>query len=369
MTLPERRKTIFPLSTLLIGVFFDPSPALSNAIQPESLRSFRVHGRLFYEVYLPTGTNSNWTRDFSISISSSNWVIESFDKLNNQAEISARLDGVNYYASRVNLSKNPTLNDYTVVVEDNEVPPSSVSGSSVLWLAFASDNYFKSVTNNQYQPVWMLDDRTLRKEKYAVEGILETMEAGLPKHLIYLNPGILYARASGQRAIVRAPASFKGSITNAIYRTIETTNLGNGIIPLSFQFERFGIQPDFTTYLLSRITGRVNSIEPDVQASDISPTLKGTMFVIDKRFENNKPALSGFTYMTTNMAFPKTKSDVVTKQKQLALKNQAAIKHKKPNYPTQTKKHIVVIVLSAFFALPLVWLVYKHFSVSRKTNN
>jgi hypothetical protein len=237
-----------------------------------------------------------------------------------------------------------------------------VSGISAIWLAYASSCYLKSVESNQYKPVWMLDDPTLRAEGFTMHGISNTLEGNLPKQLIYLDEGISYARASGHRIILHAPASFRGAVTNAAYRVLETTNIGAFQIPKSFEFQRFGVRRDYSTHLLAKITGSINSLEPVVQLAEQIPNLKGGVFFIDKRFEKSETNVGVFTYSTTNQIFLSNSNPIILRQKKLASLNQAAMVHQSPktDYLPSTKRRVVVLIMAIISILPVAWFLEKY---------
>jgi len=332
---------------------------LPNAYSGEQHPAFKVKGQISYEAFLANGTNLYWTRDFNVVVQDCRWIIESFDKSKKQYQINVRTNELMYNAIAVNPSNSLSLNNFTVVVEDNEVPPEDISGISILWLTYASDCYLNSVTNNKYKPVWMLDDPALRKEGFTTSGILDRMEGHLPKQLAYLNTGAIYARAQGNRVVIRAPASFRGAVTNAIYRTLETTKIGGFLIPNSFQYERYGVSPTFATHLLTRVTGKATLVEAFSKDDEAAPDLKGRMFFIDKRFENSKTNIDLFTYRTTNTAFPSSTDQLILDERKMALKNQAVInRSKKTEYSIPTKQRQILFLLATVSILPFAWIIF-----------
>jgi hypothetical protein len=195
-----------------------------------------------------------------------------------------------------------------------------------------------------------------------MHGILNTLEGNLPKQLVYLDEGIRYARVSGHRIILHAPASFRGAVTNAAYRALETTNIGTFQIPKSFEFQRFGVRRDYSTYLLAKITGAITSLEPVVRLEEQIPNLKGGIFFIDKRFEKSETNVGVFTYSTTNQMFLSSTNPIILRQKKLASLNQAAMVHQSPkqDYLPSTKRRVVVLIMAIISILPAVWFLGKY---------
>src|SRR3984957_5851311 len=160
---------------------------------------YTIQGRLRYEAFPAGGTNRTCVRDFKITKQECLWAIESTDTATGAYTLSAQVDGLMHSVAKINPGKRPPLNDYHEVIEQDLGPPSGdLVASSVLWLAFASDCYLKSVTNSQYEPIWMLDDPSLRRENFTMSGLLDTFEGGLPQSLFYLNRGAMYAISGGR---------------------------------------------------------------------------------------------------------------------------------------------------------------------------
>src|SRR5579859_5075263 len=106
---------------------------------------YTIRGRLQREEFYSNGTNKLWTRDFNLTVEGCSWAIESVDISGKNHVLSARMNGLMHTVTKVNPDKVPGLNDFYESIEDDEVPPSFVSEHAILWLAFASDCYLKSV--------------------------------------------------------------------------------------------------------------------------------------------------------------------------------------------------------------------------------
>jgi hypothetical protein len=266
-----------------------PTTALADGGQT----GFQAEGQILYEVVLPSGEQRHWTRDFKVTVEGCKWLVESYSKADDQYSLQMRTDKLILSCWRVNQSHDPALNDYSATVEENDVPRSGVEGISAIWLAYASGCYLQSAASNHYKPIWLLDDPSLRKEGYAVPGMLESLPGNLPRQLVYLNDGVIYARAlDGNRAIVRAPKSFKGALTNAIYRVLTTTNIGNLLLPASFEFQQFMVRPDFKTYpveMITKVTGVLKSLKSGVRFDEQLPDLHGTTYITDGPISYRSP--------------------------------------------------------------------------------
>lgn len=301
---------------LLLQTILPVSVALSAEQE-----GYSVTGRLRNEIHSADGTNRVINRNFTLTVQGPSWVIESADAGRGDYRLSAYIDGLLLTVSKVNGDKRPGLNDYYEVIEDDEVPASDTSCHSILWLALASGDYLKSVKSDQYKPVWMLNDPSLRREDFTMSGVLERLDGGLPKSLTYLNKGIVYALTPMGRAVIRAPSTFQGAVTNALYRAVESTNPAGLTLPVSFEFLRNGIDPrDFSTRLINRATGSVTKVENPRRSVAEILNVQGIVFVNDLRFAKTLPGLPALTYRTTNEIFISSKDPIVLEQKKIAFR-------------------------------------------------
>ena len=78
---------------------------------------YQAEGQIRYDVVLPLGGERHWTRDFKVTVEGCKWLIESFNKTDDQYSVQMREDKFIYSATRVNQSNNPALNDYAGTVE------------------------------------------------------------------------------------------------------------------------------------------------------------------------------------------------------------------------------------------------------------
>jgi hypothetical protein len=310
------------LHFLVLGLCCLPMTAMGG-----EQAGYTIQGRLRHEAFLADGTNRTWVRDFKITKEECIWAIESTDPATGAYTLSAQVDGLMHSVTKVNAGKSPALNDYHEVIEQDPVPPSGdLSASSVLWLAFASERYLKSVTNSQYEPIWMLDDPSLRRENFTISGLLDTFEGGLPQSLFYLNRGAMYAISGGRRVVVHAAPSFQVAVTNASYQAITSTNFGNVRLPLTFEFQRFAISPpEFSTRLLTRITGNVTRVQPAAQSVIEAASVKGIVWVNDLRFAKSEPDLPSLNYRLTNSIFVPSTNSILLEAKYVAILNQIAL--------------------------------------------
>jgi hypothetical protein len=299
---------------------------LTDGLQLEAREpAFKAEGRILYEVFLPDGEERRWSREFKVVVHGCRWTIESYDVATGAYGMKMITNGLIYSARRVS---EPTRSDYTVVIEDDDVPFADTSGISVIWLAYASACYLATVEDGRYRPVWHLDDPGLRTENYTVPGLLATMNGGLPQELAFVNEGVIYGRAKGGRAIIRARSPLENLPTNAVYRVNGTTNVGELTLPTSFQFERYSLWPhDFTIFRrIARISGTLTSVSAEVKPSDLEAEIEGTIMVTDKRFEKTEPQVGLLHYWTTNLQGLRSDDTRILAEKELALRNSRILK-------------------------------------------
>ncbi|MCO5053707.1 MAG: hypothetical protein M9920_15620 [Verrucomicrobiae bacterium] len=322
------------LTVLFITLFPIPdAPAATGGSQ-----AFKAQGQIVYGIMLPTGAQRFWNRDFTVLVDGCDWFIESVDAASGQYSLKAFVDGLIYNISSVNISNNPAVNDFASVVEDNDVPDSDISGISIIWLAYASHCYLAKVRDDQYKPIWMLDDPRLRVEGFTMRGRLETV-AGLPSSLVYFNDGIINAKSTkGNRVVLRTPSIFTGPLTNAVYLAVGATNVGGVTVPKAFEFSRNGVRPDFTTYPLAKVTGAIKSLELVSGLSDHLPVLNGTFFVQDKRFQKSNPKLKEMRYRTDGLRFLGSTDAKIVTEKRIAARASA-------DTSGSSKARVILIIL------------------------
>lgn len=357
------KPSALPFSLLLALSFF--STSISSFAQSPNEVEFKVRGVINYEVNGYDGVQRHWTRDFTVAFKNCRWQIESVDASNDEQAIKSGGSGVIRTIVKVHKGgTNIVFNDYSEAIEDDDVPSSDTSGASFIWLAYASGCYLASVTNEQYKPVWLLDDRDLRKENYTVKGELELLNPLFPKELVYFSDGVIRARYQGQRVVVKPRGMPPGEtryVTNAVFRVLETTNVGNIDFARRFQFERFAVLPNYQTILVSKISGLIHEIELAVQAQELEPSLRGTAFVQDMRFEKSEPKVGEIRYRITNSTFLATNHPTVLREKKIGkLKTSTKARQE---IDRANRPRIVLFLLALTTAAPVAY-----FLLTRRKN-
>ena len=316
-------------SRLLLALIMGTQLAASGAET-----SFKAAGRITCEVFSQDALERSWVRDFKFAVDGCHWTVESFNTEESFYALKSYEDGIIHNVGRVPASTNTAMNKYASVVENEDVPRDDTSGISFVWLAYCSACYLNSVADNKFKPIWLLEDLTLRNEGFTMQGFLKREDGGLPREMTYFHDGLIYARMKGTgRITLRAPPPFQDGFTNAIYRALETTNVGAFKIPLKFEFLRFGV-PGGSAATLSvrcKITGELKSTVANAVASDFAPKLEGRTYVQDTRFRKSDVPIPVLKYNTTNVQFLKSDDPKLLSERANAIRLREIANPQRPN--------------------------------------
>lgn len=203
-------------------------------------------------------------------------------------------------------------NKYVAEVEYGEVPPDDGTTLNYLWLAYGSRCYFAGLTTNRLRPIWALDDPALRSDGFTVPGFWKLdPDGGLPAEVVYMNDGFCRARDSaGKPVVFKWQAPFDQGFTNAAFTVVAATNVGGIMVPLEWNFVRYGIRSEqFGGYQLSKITetrGRVTTFSVDPVQGPLLPSFSGVAKVSDFSFSGSNYAVPLLEYAVTNGVWPST---------------------------------------------------------------
>lgn len=225
--------------------------------------------------------------------------------------------------------------------------PAADSGSlaSYVWLALASESYFRAVSgsNTPLRVIWpVLSGRTIDTEaSLPAEWTSLAHSWYLPAHVTYFSSGS--AASDGTRDL-------NGPATNAVYEVLDHTNVGGVTLPLNFRLLLYGKTPNPRTgagSVVVRITGSVTGVSSG--ASDVSfiPALSGKTTVDDRRTGQN------VKYIAQNKRW--LRKDEVEKRAAAGLLSPVD----SPRKTVRTKRLIFFFALMCFLVGPLV-LAYIH---------
>ena len=198
------------------------------------------------------------------------------------------------------LERTPLAPSYPLLIAPSEgVPPDDGSLNQYLWLAYSSQQYFHSLTNNKIEPVWNLDDPSAKPSHVTCEAQIQLDAEGLPLEVVYLNDGVYHGFDDiNHIPIKRAlPVPYSKGFTNAVYKRLSSKWLNGSSIPEAFRFTLYATPITGQVPLRVRLLleGRVlRNITERTSAPDLRPSVQGVASVWDSRV-TGAVTLSNFT--------------------------------------------------------------------------
>lgn len=266
---------------------------------------FTAYGTIEYQSYVSRRYYARY--DFIITVSNRCWGIQTIqtDKQTGIVRSVQTFDGSAVTAKFYNTKERSQFNDGVVTVQRGEVPCVGHPGNAeIIWAAYASSHYLRSVATNRLLPIWLVDLKRLGTN-FTVEAKWSLFEAppGLPQQISYFYEPELWGHrsesSSGRKRII---GRFDAS---------EFAELGNLGIPQQFSYTAFDEQAQTVTNSIRfKISGAATSVTTNILADLLNPSFKGIAAVEDRRFLDGKRE-SGVRYFITNSAPPPTNDETV----------------------------------------------------------
>ena len=158
--------------------------------------------------------------------------------------------------------------------------------ASAIWLAYASGRYFDAATSSRLQPaatLLVLYGRNVQPNSFALQQTRWSRQEhrpGVPASAVYLDDGIAGLRGGKP---VKWPAPLDAGFTNAVYQSLESTNLAGLTLPLRATLDTF------TPQLGGPIPRVVQRFRYELLATNLTASLVRTGSFL--------PQLPGKTYM------------------------------------------------------------------------
>ncbi len=135
-----------------------------------------------------------------------------------------------------------------------------------LWLAYASQNFFKSFTNELVLALWSSGPNFPFVPYLNLQFTTNQDKLGLPKAATYIDP------------------TYPGKIyTNATYRVLATTNINGMLIPMEFEFVRYAYDSPGRLLPFETFHGLVSQVATNVGNASLQPAFLGISDVYDYR--------------------------------------------------------------------------------------
>lgn len=333
---------------------------------------FEVRGKISSTGYSPDGQQNGAAPllNFTLQVSNSMYLLRltGYSKENYDYRECA-YDGqylylLNSMVTRVDADKSAGKkvgsNVATAWIYKNQHAITEVSASQmgVIWLMFASGEYFKSTTSNLVEPVVLLGiyratDTPQFRGKQQAFWKLQEMPPYCPIEAYYLDDGIEYLPFPIPPKKRLAP--FDVGFTNIIFKINGFTNVDGLQMPTDGVLETFKPKPDHQketggTYRVSRYHISTTSVKVGSSEIAFRPVLPGETFIGDARFYQQADNLS---YVSTNV-WP---SEMAITNKE-AFKKATLIKAKKYKSGTEmpSRRWLIIAVLVITFAAFLIAL-------------
>jgi hypothetical protein len=276
-------------------------------------QEYSVNGQMGITIYSGGGdTGENTKYAFSVEVKADNYKIQIWipGKETNYSEYA--FNGSNMYVLHhlmtfkslpgFSFTNNPLM--FPASVEDRNIPPNDGWGAQYVWFAYASQSYFSQFTNrnNVMLPIWSPEDPRLRKQPFDMPIFysLFPQTMGLPNDVTFINDGYYrsYNPATKSLDVIQLTPPFDKGFTNAYYRVLAATNIGNCQVPLDYVFvvcsTPFGKELPFERFT---IEGRATSISNSAPHASTLPAFAGIASVADYRVHGT------VTYQGTNVSY------------------------------------------------------------------
>ena len=178
------------------------------------------------------------------------------------------------------------------IVGPQEVPHFPFAPQAgAIWLAYASGRYFDAATSAQLQPaatLFVLYGRNVQPNSFALQQTLwsrQERRPGVPASAVYFDDGIAGLRGG---VAVKWPPPLDAGFTNAVYNTLEFTNVGGLALPTRATLDTFAPQlgapgPRVVRRCSYEIVA-TNLTTQFLHAGSFKPELPGKTYMNDMRF-------------------------------------------------------------------------------------
>jgi len=144
-------------------------------------------------------------------------------------------------------------NQGTVFVRPDPLPPYGFEALTTVWLTYGSRCHYKQSGHGSVPPVVFVGDEFRESGlKVSSHWIVESKRPGLLNFMAEFSDGTSYQKQGSQVEVKPRPKPFDTGFTNAIFRTIEWTNLEGYTLPRKFELVKF--DPDFSNKSQKKLT-------------------------------------------------------------------------------------------------------------------
>jgi hypothetical protein len=335
------------------------------------------------------GVGASGQFDFRIDVSGRLWSIkmkpEPPDKGGEDYEL-VKSDGTNIYYLRsietfVRSSKGSGTapNIANGIVVKGAVPNyMGFDGIGPLWLTYASQEFFGSISTNRGKieipcGMWTMSGQCIPLPPVVVvrraEWELSEVAPFVPNWAVWFEEGESSVLRLGKPEIrEHYPPPYDKGFTNTIFVAVGTTNVGTLGIPLGAQINTYGFRRktgksagDLWVREVYQISTKNQGLEPSI--GEIPPKLPGITAVNDSRFvtDTDSPKAK-FSYMATNNFYTDEEAHNLREYKlahdpQFPVSSTSFYSPPASNKASPVKRRIIGILLCVAFALPLMGVI------------
>jgi hypothetical protein len=293
--------------------------------------SFEARGEVRCTTFDEAGTNTYFSR-YHVAVSGCNTWIRSKLLLENDPDYAADYheytcqgsnstllvkyrDGLTFTnASRVNFGVTETINlkrpqrawnQGTEFVRPDPLPPYGFEALTTVWLAYGSSCHYGETGQGQVCPVVYIGDE-FRESGLKVKShwIMGNEHPGFPAFMAEFSDGINYKRLGRQVEVKPWPKPFDTGFTNAIFRTIEWTNVAGSTLPKRFELVAFAHDlaelPQKKLKVAYMMVGETHSVVLGTTRTNFAPVLPERCSVIDYTHRDETSRVRDFTYRTAD---------------------------------------------------------------------
>ena len=232
-------------------------------------------------------------------------------------------------------------NQATVFVRPDPLPPYGFEHLTAVWLAFGSRSHFPATGQGAVDPVVFVE-KGFRESQLKTESqwTVEARPPGLLKFTVEFSDGKTY-EPGGKANPKPMPAPYDTGFTNAIFRTLEWTNMMGLRLPRKFELVKF--QPDLSSKtekklnIAYRMLGEAHSYIIGKLRTNLVSVFPKRSNVIDYRFPD---AGSRTDYSTYNYSAPE---GITLSAQELLKPERVAVGAKTDTPPVSSQKSETVI--------------------------
>jgi len=263
-------------------------------------------------------------------------------------------DGTNFY-QKMELDPSIPENSNSLPVETisfGPVPERADNKLSTLWLAYASNWYFKQADSNLIDSPFMnAEDRSVWTNDHRVRAIWSTLPGlpglpGLPSNLVHTSKFIFLDK--------------EASVTsNIVYNVTATTNVNGMIIPRLFECKNYSSP----SRIFNSFSGQLQTIQSNITLASFVPSLPNVSYIIDERFIDNpgNPLPGYFQKSNQWPSLQKGKANLNKSQPSLM---------RLPQPPVNERARWITRALLCLLTLaPLFWIVLKLTKTKEQNEN